>query len=168
MAVGNIGAIRDWMEDTWHNKEEIMDIFCRIGADYITWDKHYRDKASQGIVLGNPGGRLYYKVNDGPAYVACTIIYPQYNSLRTPVFVSKDKDAVIYGTNWDGSVFNNRGSINYNGNIWYYSGTDYGLYGSVYLPPELCLPNTSYSTIEDAALALLKVVYEVYPCFTYD
>ena len=112
-----------------------------------TWGANYYKLSDDTKLLWtNAFNRYYWKVNGGLAY--CGLfqwVNPSY--YQSPVFVSRDKDAVTYTTSW-GGTFTSQGWFYYNDIKWYWSGHAYAVYtsqGDTYRPTDAMSPNL-YST----------------------
>ena len=157
MAIGNLEAIRDWMEDAWYNKDNVDIIFTSIGNGYRLNSKYYIKQ--QGVFI-DPTGDMrypYIKMNTGSAYRAS--YHLPNSSYGHPLLVSlKEENVSYYNTSSysRGAIATSEGSIMYNGQRWYYASNDLYI-GLSYDAPNITLGWVD--TKEDAVLKLLQNIY---------
>lgn len=122
--------------------------------------KEYKDPVyyteEGNLLLCTLNGRTYTKANDGGAYAS----YCEHNGYTGVILVSENKDAVDYKTSYDGTVFHFTNTVPFKGKTFFISGFVYSMYGRFTSSGGFAtkLPN-SYSSITDAALSLLELVY---------
>ena len=78
-------------------------------------------------------GRSYYKRQNGIAFYAVTHHISRTGNWFNPLYMSTDEDAVRYWTSSGGTTFPH-GSIEYNGETWYWEGNGYGFVNQTYSP----------------------------------
>ena len=155
MAIGNLEAIRDWMEDTWYDKDEVMYIINTIGEEYITWLPYYKEDTGQFIKMN---GRGYNKPNSGAAYV-CGMKYA-YN-LYTPLIVSKNPNAAKLTTS-EGHSGEYKTTVEFMNEIWYCNDGWGWRFDSIPVSPiNRLLVYNGADTTEKRAIAFLKHIYGI-------
>ena len=127
-------------------------------------DPYISSKADE--LICNVVGRNFYKYNNEEAITGFMFFrFPSDDTrdFSTLILVSKSKDAVKYYTDYDNSVLGSSGSIQYNGEKYYYSSIGQWMstnddYITNY--PLINTPNNKFSSMEDAALRLLQIYFE--------
>lgn len=129
-------------------------LFYSLAQDYITISDYYMN--SSGIFISYMGND-YTKINSGPAYVgAC---YSSASGKTFPMIVSKDSSNVPYSTSYDSSVTSLRGSIDYQGTTWYYSGGTSATSGSATVSPSNRKFTSNHSALGDITTDFLNLIY---------
>lgn len=140
--------------DTTTNNEVIVSVQGGEGSDgsiyYGKLESDYSFAEANGIIC-TLSGRVYVKVTNSPAYVA----YFFNGGFSGPILVSKVTDGVQY--NDGGGVQTVKGSIIYNGELWYYSNTNRFAGGNQTSTGGFAKKLEGTLSVEDAAELLLSL-----------
>lgn len=142
------------------------DMYSHISSRIALYIKDPYISSKSDELICNVVGRNFYKYNNEEAITGFMFfIFPSGDTrdFSTLILVSKSKDAVKYYTDYDNSVLESSGSIQYNGEKYYYSAIDQWMstnddYITNY--PLINTPNNKFSSMEDAALRLLQIYFE--------
>ena len=106
--------------------------------------------------------RNYYKYNNEEAITGVMFFKTSDYEMMAPILVSKSKTAVIYYTDHDKQPLEALGSIEYNGEIYYYSSNGQWLEFFDCIPnyPLINTKENMFTNMEDAALRLLQIYFE--------
>ena len=125
-------------------------------------DPYISSKADEIICSISANGsfvRNYYKYNNEEAITGVMFFKTSDYEMMAPILVSKSKTAVIYYTDHDKQPLEALGSIEYNGEIYYYSSNGQWLEFFDCIPnyPLINTKENMFTNMEDAALRLLQI-----------
>lgn len=145
MAVGNLEAIRDWIETNWYNFEQMNDILvCGAVHLYNKDSIYYCDEKKEINWISTIH---FYKTTATPCYQGSWMTNSGWGS---PILISKEPEGVQYSYTAHSQTVEYEGTFVVNGITWYYS-KNTGISnssGSNYIG--------NYPDIETAAKALLQ------------
>lgn len=129
-------------------------LFYSIAQNYITNSNYYVNFSSSFVSFAN---KSFSKTNSDPAYAGA--YYSSANDQTCPIVISQTASAVQYTNSEDSTTASSRGTVNFQGITWYYSGGTNSSSGNFSASPSSRKFTTSHSSLNDIVIDFLNLIY---------